>query len=55
MDTKTFKHSLHSSEHYHRKRFGHAAAVTGILDLSPNKGFEFFEPGKARVSDTNFL
>jgi 4-hydroxy-3-methylbut-2-en-1-yl diphosphate reductase len=32
MDTKTFKRSLHQSEHYHRKGFGHEAAVSALLD-----------------------
>ncbi len=32
MDTKTFKRSLHQSEHYHRKGFGHEAAVSVLLD-----------------------
>ncbi|MEI2583937.1 4-hydroxy-3-methylbut-2-enyl diphosphate reductase [Scytonema sp. PRP1] len=33
MDTKAFKRSLHSSEHYYRKGFGHAKEVTGTLDF----------------------
>jgi 4-hydroxy-3-methylbut-2-enyl diphosphate reductase len=33
MDTKAFKRSLHSSEHYHRKGFGHAAEVTERLQF----------------------
>ncbi|MEH1806311.1 4-hydroxy-3-methylbut-2-enyl diphosphate reductase [Nostoc sp.] len=33
MDTKAFKRSLHSSEHYYRKGFGHATEVTKMLDL----------------------
>jgi 4-hydroxy-3-methylbut-2-en-1-yl diphosphate reductase len=32
MDTKTFKRSLHKSEQYHRKGFGHEAAVSALLD-----------------------
>jgi 4-hydroxy-3-methylbut-2-en-1-yl diphosphate reductase len=32
MDTKTFKRSLHQSEHYHRKGFGHEAVVSSLLD-----------------------
>jgi 4-hydroxy-3-methylbut-2-en-1-yl diphosphate reductase len=32
MDTKTFKRSLHQSEHYHRKGFGHEQAVSALLD-----------------------
>jgi 4-hydroxy-3-methylbut-2-en-1-yl diphosphate reductase len=32
MDTKTFKRSLHQSEQYHRKGFGHEAAVSALLD-----------------------
>jgi 4-hydroxy-3-methylbut-2-enyl diphosphate reductase len=32
MDTKTFKRALHQSEHYHRKGFGHEAAVSELLD-----------------------
>ena len=31
MDTKTFKRSLHSSEHYYRKGFGREAEVTEML------------------------
>ncbi|MEW5858735.1 MAG: 4-hydroxy-3-methylbut-2-enyl diphosphate reductase [Cyanobacteriota bacterium] len=31
MDTKAFKRSLHSSENYHRKGFGHEAEVAGVL------------------------
>ncbi|AFZ15391.1 4-hydroxy-3-methylbut-2-enyl diphosphate reductase [Crinalium epipsammum PCC 9333] len=31
MDTKAFKRSLHSSENYHRKGFGHEAEVNGVL------------------------
>jgi len=31
MDTKAFKRSLNSSENYHRKGFGHAAEVAGML------------------------
>lgn len=33
MDTKAFKRSLHSSEQYYRKGFGHAKEVTGTLDF----------------------
>lgn len=33
MNTRDFKRSLHSSERYHRKGFGHAAEVTQTLDL----------------------
>jgi 4-hydroxy-3-methylbut-2-en-1-yl diphosphate reductase len=32
MDTKTFKRSLHQSEQYHRKGFGHEQAVSALLD-----------------------
>jgi 4-hydroxy-3-methylbut-2-en-1-yl diphosphate reductase len=32
MDTKTFKRSLHQSEQYHRKGFGHEATVSALLD-----------------------
>jgi 4-hydroxy-3-methylbut-2-enyl diphosphate reductase len=32
MDTKTFKRALHQSAHYHRKGFGHEAAVSELLD-----------------------
>jgi 4-hydroxy-3-methylbut-2-en-1-yl diphosphate reductase len=32
MDTKTFKRSLHKSEQYHRKGFGHEQAVSALLD-----------------------
>ena len=32
MDTKAFKRSLHSSENYHRKGFGHEAEVTTQLE-----------------------
>jgi 4-hydroxy-3-methylbut-2-en-1-yl diphosphate reductase len=32
MDTKTFKRALHQSEQYHRKGFGHEAAVSALLD-----------------------
>jgi 4-hydroxy-3-methylbut-2-en-1-yl diphosphate reductase len=32
MDTKTFKRSLHQSEQYHRKGFGHEAVVSALLD-----------------------
>lgn len=31
MDTKTFKRSLHASEHYHRKGFGRSQEVTQLL------------------------
>jgi 4-hydroxy-3-methylbut-2-enyl diphosphate reductase len=31
MDTKAFKRSLHSSENYHRKGFGHGVEVAGVL------------------------
>lgn len=31
MDTKAFKRSLNSSEHYHRKGFGREAEITGLL------------------------
>jgi 4-hydroxy-3-methylbut-2-enyl diphosphate reductase len=31
MDTKAFKRSLHNSENYHRKGFGHEAEVNGVL------------------------
>ncbi|AUB35395.1 ispH, 4-hydroxy-3-methylbut-2-en-1-yl diphosphate reductase [Nostoc flagelliforme CCNUN1] len=31
MDTKTFKRTLHSSDHYYRKGFGHEAEVTQML------------------------
>ncbi len=31
MDTKTFKRSLQQSDNYHRKGFGHAAEVAGVL------------------------
>ena len=31
MDTKAFKRSLNNSEHYHRKGFGHDAAVSGLM------------------------
>jgi 4-hydroxy-3-methylbut-2-en-1-yl diphosphate reductase len=31
MDTKAFKRSLNSSEHYHRKGFGHEAEVSGLM------------------------
>lgn len=31
MDTKAFKRSLNSSEHYHRKGFGHEEEVAGLL------------------------
>jgi 4-hydroxy-3-methylbut-2-en-1-yl diphosphate reductase len=31
MDTKAFKRSLNSSDHYHRKGFGHAAEVSGMM------------------------
>lgn len=33
MDTKAFKRSLHSSENYYRKGFGHSKEVTGTLDF----------------------
>jgi 4-hydroxy-3-methylbut-2-en-1-yl diphosphate reductase len=33
MDTKTFKRSLHQSEQYHRKGFGHEEAVSALLDF----------------------
>lgn len=32
MDTKTFKRSLHQSENYHRKGFGHEVLVSSLLD-----------------------
>jgi 4-hydroxy-3-methylbut-2-en-1-yl diphosphate reductase len=32
MDTKAFKRSLNSSEHYHRKGFGHDAEVSGQME-----------------------
>ncbi|WP_375498721.1 hypothetical protein [uncultured Nostoc sp.] len=32
-----------------------AYLLANTIDLSPNKVFEFFELGRARVSDTNFL
>jgi 4-hydroxy-3-methylbut-2-en-1-yl diphosphate reductase len=32
MDTKTFKRSLNQSKNYHRKGFGHEAAVSSLLD-----------------------
>lgn len=32
MDTKAFKRSLHSSENYHRKGFGHEAEVASQLE-----------------------
>jgi 4-hydroxy-3-methylbut-2-enyl diphosphate reductase len=32
MDTKAFKRSLQQSENYHRKGFGHAAEVTGVMN-----------------------
>jgi 4-hydroxy-3-methylbut-2-en-1-yl diphosphate reductase len=31
MDTKAFKRSLNSSEHYHRKGFGHEVEVSGMM------------------------
>jgi 4-hydroxy-3-methylbut-2-enyl diphosphate reductase len=31
MDTKAFKRSLNSSEHYHRKGFGHETEVSGLM------------------------
>ncbi len=33
MDTKAFKRSLHASEQYHRKGFGHEAEVTNLLNF----------------------
>ena len=32
VDTKAFKRSLHQSENYHRKGFGHEAEVAGVLN-----------------------
>ena len=32
MDTKAFKRSLHKSDNYHRKGFGHEAEVMGVLN-----------------------
>jgi len=32
MDTKAFKRSLNHSENYHRKGFGHAVEVSGMMD-----------------------
>ena len=36
MDTKAFKRSLHQSEQYHRKGFGHEAEVTNLLQSEYN-------------------
>ena len=33
MDTKAFKRSLHSSEQYYRKGFGHSQQATAMLQL----------------------
>ncbi|MEY2984988.1 MAG: hypothetical protein RLZZ568_1605, partial [Cyanobacteriota bacterium] len=32
MDTKAFKRSLHHSDNYHRKGFGHGADVMGVMN-----------------------
>ena len=36
MDTKAFKRSLHKSEQYHRKGFGHEEEVTNLLQSEYN-------------------
>ena len=38
MNTKAFKRSLHQSDHYHRKGFGHEAEVTHLLQSEYNSG-----------------
>ncbi|MDX2098548.1 MAG: 4-hydroxy-3-methylbut-2-enyl diphosphate reductase, partial [Leptolyngbyaceae cyanobacterium bins.59] len=48
MDTKAFKRSLHSSENYHRKGFGHEAEVSGMLQT------EYQSNLVQQIRDNNF-
>lgn len=47
MDTKAFKRSLNHSTHYHRKGFGHEAAVSGMMQS------EYQSPLIQQIRDNN--
>ncbi|PSB03242.1 4-hydroxy-3-methylbut-2-enyl diphosphate reductase [Merismopedia glauca] len=48
MDTKAFKRSLHNSDNYHRKGFGHAEEVAGVMDS------EYQSPLIQQIRENNY-